>query len=99
MALAIVSTVILLLGAAAGCIRTRLWISEPTICLFVGVLLGPAALDVINLADLPIGHPEFIENAARFTLAIAVMAAALRLPRRYMVQHSRDVAVVLAIGM
>jgi NhaP-type Na+/H+ or K+/H+ antiporter len=36
--------VVLLLGLFSGDIKNRLWLSEPMICLVVGILLGPVGL-------------------------------------------------------
>jgi len=65
-----------------------------------GVALGPFGAGLLRLdasAD-PQAH-DFLREAARFTLAIAVLAAALRLPRGWLCGHWRELAVVLGPGM
>jgi sodium/hydrogen antiporter len=64
-------------------------LSEPLVGLVVGVLLGPWALGLI---ELPAGERSILSRAAEITLAIALMAIALRYPidtvyarRRYLV--------------
>jgi NhaP-type Na+/H+ or K+/H+ antiporter len=50
--LAAVGGLLLLLGMLGGVIKERTPVSEPLIALLVGVLIGPAALGLLDLADL-----------------------------------------------
>ncbi len=78
-ALAVVGGSVLILGLLSGLIRRSI-LSEPLVALLVGVLLGPAALGLLEPAGW--GSQETIlEQAARLTLAISLMGVALRLPR------------------
>lgn len=49
-ALATVGALVLVLGLLSGPIRRSI-LSEPLVALFVGVLLGPRVLDLLDLAD------------------------------------------------
>lgn len=61
-------------------------------------MIGPAGLGLLRLSEF--GDPFTIfEQFARFTVGLAVMAAALRLPRRYVQEHARSIAAVLVPGM
>ncbi|HQT80450.1 MAG TPA: cation:proton antiporter [Rhodopila sp.] len=95
-----VSACLLLLGATAGLINSRLWVSEPLACVFLGILLGPACL---GLVALPVGEtPDataFMREAARITLTVAVIGAAMRVPRGWMRRQWRGMALVLGPGM
>lgn len=95
-----VSMLLLVLGAMSGLVNARLWTSEPLVCAIAGVLLGPFVFNLIAL------HPgsdpasrEFLREAARVTLAIAVLAAAIRLPRGWLRRHWSGLAVALGPGM
>ena len=71
----------LLLGATSGLVNSKLWVSEPLVCAVAGILLGPVVLGFIRIdpgAD-PVARAVFRE-AARVTLASAVLASAMRLP-------------------
>ncbi|MBL28794.1 MAG: sodium:proton exchanger [Rhodospirillaceae bacterium] len=90
---------VLALAVTSGYVKNRLWISEPTICLLIGIAVGPVG---IGFADIRLGDPGqnlFIEQAARITVAISVMGAALRLPLGYVRCRWRELAVVLLPGM
>jgi sodium/hydrogen antiporter len=50
--LAAVGGLLLLLGVLGGLLKERTPISEPLIALLVGVLIGPAALGLLDLAEL-----------------------------------------------
>ena len=79
-ALAAVGGLVLVLGLLSGSIRRSI-LSEPLVALLVGVLLGPAALGLLDPAGW--GSREvLLEQAARLTLAISLMGVALRLPKR-----------------
>ncbi len=95
-----IALVLLLLGTTAGFIDGRLWISEPLVCAAVGVAVGPLGLGLLALhvgAD-PNGA-AFMREAARVTLVIAVMGAAMRLPSGWLRRQWRGLAVVLGPGM
>ncbi|HEX2939548.1 MAG TPA: cation:proton antiporter, partial [Rhodopila sp.] len=95
-----VSVLLLILGATAGLINSRLWISEPLACLLLGIVLGPVCL---GLVALPVGEnavaTAFMREAARVTLTVAVIGAAMRLPRGWMLRQWRGLALVLGPGM
>jgi NhaP-type Na+/H+ or K+/H+ antiporter len=77
--LAAVGGLLLLLGVVGGLLKERTPISEPLIALLAGVLIGPAALGLLDLAEL--GNETLIlEEAALVTLGIALVGVALRLP-------------------
>lgn len=98
-ALAVSAGTVFVLGIVAGFVKSRLWISETTICLLLGILIGPSVWQLIDLADLPVDRFTLLKEVARVTLAIAVMGAALRLPTRYELHRLRDLAVSLGIGL
>lgn len=98
-ALALGAGVVLMLGLVSGYIKNRLWISEPVIALAIGIVLGPPILNLVE-TDLSREHQNAaLREAARVTLAISVMGAALRLPYAYEFRRWRELAVVLGLGM
>ena len=97
-ALVLAAGTVLLLGLTIGWVRNRLWISEPILALGIGVVIGPV-LRLGGFADHDGSGGVFLEEAARITLALAVMGAALRLPRSYGSRSWRTVAMVLGLGM
>ncbi len=97
--LAIGATTVLLLGVVSGCVRNRLWISEPAICLVIGLALSPLELELLGPIGGAEGHTLIMQQVSRVTLAIAVMGAALRLPERYFLDHWRELALVLGLAL
>ena len=96
--LAAVGGLLLLLGMLGGVIKERTPVSEPLIALLVGVLIGPAALGLLDLADL--GNQTLIlEEAALVTLGVALVGVALRLPVGYASGNWRLLVVLLGIVM
>lgn len=94
--LAVIGGLLLVLGLTSGVIKTRLPLSEPLVALVVGVLIGPLGLRLISAEQLGSG---FLEEAARLTLAVALMGVALRLPEGYLLRHWRALAVMLGLVM
>jgi hypothetical protein len=75
--LAAVGGLLLLLGMLGGVLKEHTPVSEPLIALLAGVLIGPAALGLLDLAE--VGNETLIlEEAALVTLGVALVA--LRLP-------------------
>src|ERR687894_2977311 len=96
--LAAVGELLLLLGVVGGLLKERTPISEPLIALLAGVLIGPAGLGVLDLAEL--GNETLIlEEAALLTLGIALVGVALRLPVGYASSNWRLLVVLLGILM
>ncbi len=88
------------LGATSGVVNELLWVSEPLACALAGVALGPLGFGLLHLD--PAHHPldaAILREAARITLAIAVTAAAMRLPAYWLRQNWRGLAVALGPGM
>jgi len=96
-ALAAVGGLVLLLGLLSGLIRRSI-LSEPLVALLVGVLLGPAALGLLDPAGWG-SRETILEEAARLTLAISLMGVALRLPRREPLKEWRSLAILLGVVM
>ncbi len=96
--LAAVGGLLLLLGVLGGLLKERTPVSEPLIALIAGVLIGPAALGLLDLAEL--GNETLIlEQAALVTLGIALVGVALRLPVGYASGNWRLLVVLLGILM
>ena len=88
------------LGATSGIVNQLLWVSEPLACMLAGIALGPLGAGLLHLD--PIGSAldaGVLREAARFTLAIAVTGAAMRLPAFWLRQNWRGLAVALGPGM
>jgi sodium/hydrogen antiporter len=96
--LAAVGGLLLLLGMLGGLLKERTFVSEPLIALLAGVLIGPAALGLLDLVDL--GNQALIlEEAALVTLGVALVGVALRLPVGYSRRNWRLLFVLLGIVM
>lgn len=88
----------MVLGLLTGVINHVSFLSEPILALLAGVLLGPAAFGLLDLANL--GTQEAIlRQAALLTLGIALMGTALRLPAGFSRSNWRSLAVLLGLVM
>lgn len=74
--LAIVGTLVLVLGLLSDWIRGSL-LSEPLLALVAGVVCGPLGFDLLHFVDDE-QRREILEQAARLTLAIGLMGITLR---------------------
>lgn len=98
-ALAISAAAFLAAALLSGYVKNRVLVSEPLLFMLLGAALGPWGLQLIDLNVFADDGSRFLEQAARITVAISVMGAALRLPRGFFLAHGREMAVVLALGM
>ena len=88
------------LGATSGIINHLLWVSEPLTCAMAGVALKPIGAGLLHLDPMAHGaDAAILREAARFTLAVAVTGAAMRLPEYWLRRNWRGLAVALGPGM
>src|SRR5690606_568787 len=98
-ALTAIAFLVLIFGLASGFIRREVrMLSEPLAAVLLGIVIGPACLDLLRLHSW--GHPlRILEQVARIALAVSVMATALRIPDGYFRQQWRAMATILGPGM
>src|SRR5215203_2547300 len=97
-ALAVTGVVLLTLGMFSSAISRISFITEPLVALLAGVLIGPAVLDLVDLAGLG-DQTVILQQAALLTLGIALMGTALRLPVDYVRHYWKPLVVLLGLGM
>lgn len=96
-ALLTIGALVLVLGLLSGWVRKSI-LSEPLIALATGAVLGPQVTGLLDLTRW--GDPyEILRHATRLTLAISLMAVALRLPRGQVRRHFRALTTLLGLGM
>jgi NhaP-type Na+/H+ or K+/H+ antiporter len=96
--LVVIGALVLGLGVVSGLVHTRLPLSTPLLALLTGVAIGPAGFDLLDPGTW--GPREAVLGAvARLTLAIGLMATALRLPPRYFFDHWRLQALLIGVLM
>ncbi|WP_051286325.1 cation:proton antiporter [Salinimicrobium terrae] len=73
-------------------------VTEPLLALLFGVLLGPDILNIIKSTD---SHSEFqvLEIACQFTIAMALMATALRIPTHIFRKNATSLSNLVIFGM
>lgn len=73
-------------------------ITEPFLALILGIVVGPDVLNIIHSA--PEEHEyKVLKTACEFTLAMALMAAALRLPQKFFSNNAQTASVLVIGGM
>ena len=96
--LAAIGGLLLVLGMLAGLIHEKGILSEPLFALLAGVLIGPAAFAVLDLAQLG-DQARILEEAALVTLGVALVGVALRIPEGWSTRNWRLLAVLLGVLM
>ena len=98
-ALLLIGGLTLILSLIAGIMRSKLYgLSEPMLAVALGIVIGPLGMGWVELSNW--GDPyTIVEQFARLTVGLAVMAAALRLPQQYFRDHSGSIGAVLLPGM
>jgi len=97
LSLAAVGIVVLVLGFFSRSINCS-YFSIPLLAFVSGVVLGPLGFGVLNPESWGNAH-KLLEEAARLTLGISLMAIALRIPKNYLFQNWRSFIVLLGLGM
>lgn len=92
-----ISTLIILSGAFYKKIQ-NISITEPLLALVLGVLLGPDVGNIIRSTD-PETEFKILEIACQFTIAMALMATALRLPTHIFRKNAISLSNLVIFGM
>lgn len=96
--IALVTGLLLAIGLLSNPIE-RWWVSEPLLAFVLGIATGPDLLHLFSPATWIVGRDTLLEQSARLSLAVGLMAIGLRLPRGYFQQHIKSMAVVLLVLM
>lgn len=98
-AITAIGAIVLCLGLVSDYFRRNWWASDPLSALVLGIILGPAALGLMNPTTWGLSEEQLLEQTARFTMAIGLMGVALRLPQQCFWRHRKSLAVVLGLVM
>lgn len=91
----IVSLLWLIMGSLINKIQA-MWLTEPMIALFAGVLAGP----LLKIIEIPENSEQkVLEWGAMITIAMALMAAALKFRHKYIMEHKQMLSVLVLGGM
>ena len=94
---AIIAFLILSMGLVKANIKQS-HLSEPLIAIIAGIIIGPKVLELISPFSWEKPN-EILHQFARFTLALAVMASALRLPIDFLKKNTKSFLIILCGGM
>ncbi len=97
-AIAAVGLLVLVLGLLSSTLKRTVF-SVPLLALLAGVAMGPAALGLLEPAAWALNTDRLLEEAARVSMAIALMGVALRLPPRFLLHQWRSMAMLLGLLM
>ncbi|MDT0641798.1 cation:proton antiporter [Zunongwangia sp. F363] len=90
----------LLILASGGLFKWMedVFLTGPLLAMLLGILLGPMVLDIIQFKDEL--HAEgTMKIACEFTIAMALMATALRIPDNFFRKHLWSQSVIICLGM
>ena len=85
--------------ALLSAIVKRVYLSAVLLALVVGVVLGPEGLAVIDPIGAEGNHRRLLEELARITLAVSLMAAGLQVTRKDLRVNVGRAALLLTVGM
>lgn len=83
-----VSLFILGFGLVSNFVKEKLFLSEPTVSIIFGILIGPYVLNVLNTSYIE--SKIVMYHFARVVLCIQVMTAAMSLPQGYILKHAKS---------
>lgn len=95
--LAVFGATVLVAGVFSEAIK-KTPLQEPSICVAAGVAVGPFGLGWLDFGN-GAERTALLEQLAHITLAIALMAAALRVTREHLGRLLKPVALLLTLGM
>lgn len=75
----------------------KVFITEPLLSILTAILLGPVVLGVIEL-DKPEFH-SVLKKTCEYTIAMALMATALRIPRNFYRNNFKTQTAFVVVGM
>ena len=73
------------------------YITDPLIALIFGVIFGPNLFSFISLENSK--SLDILKTATEFTMAVALMATALRIPSNYFRKHFKTQSMVIVFGI
>ncbi len=76
-----ISLILVASGAVVKVVK-NIFLTEPLVAMLAGVLVGPLALNLVHSDKLG-NEQHIIELASQFTIAMALMATALRIPKSF----------------
>lgn len=91
-----ISLMILISGALFKWIE-NVFLSGPLLAMALGILLGPELLDVFAMEIF--NTHSILKLSSEFTMAMALMAAALRLPPTFFRNNYKSLSVIIGLGM
>lgn len=97
LSLVVLGAVVLLVGVFSRAIRQTA-VSGPMLALAVGVAVGPYGAGWLGLAEWG-DERVILQEVARLTLGVAVIAVALRVPKAWLLGQWRSPAIMASFGM
>lgn len=90
-----VSFFILVFGLVSHFVKEKLFLSEPTVSIIFGILIGPYVLNVLNTSYIE--SKLVMYHFARVVLCIQVMTAAMSLPQGYILKQAKSLFVLVIL--
>ncbi len=98
MVLILIISVVLMLSGSVYKKLEGLNITEPLLALLFGIFIGPQILDLVSFST-PEEELKLFKKALEFTMAIALMATALRIPVDFIKRNLRSQLLVVGLGI
>ena len=74
------------------------FLTDPLIAMLVGFAMGPELLGIIHVDKTSEPH-HILKLACEFTIAMALMSTALRVPKRFFLTEKKTISIIVILGM
>lgn len=91
----LVSLFILVFGLFSNFLKEKLFLSESTVSMIFGILIGPYCLNIVNTNYIE--SKILLYQFSRVVLCIQIMTVAMSLPQRYLFQNNKSIFFLIFI--
>lgn len=93
--LCVVAFFILAFGLVSHLVKEKLFLSEPTVSIIFGIIIGPNILNLVSINYIE--SKNLLYQFARIVLCVQIMTAAMSLPQGYVLKNSKSLCILILV--